>query len=632
MSNPAPKGPGSQPRPAAEGEVADRPFPRLLSQLMQKRVTGWLVVRDDAGDESRVFLREGAPVHVVRPTDADRLDHVIAEAGLVSPSVLRAVSDSLPPGQRLGEVLVERGLVTEAALADLLKMQMRRKLFRLFHARRGHWSIWVDAHKFGAGSEFVEMRVDPRCLILGGIRQAYDEARLRAELAPLQGRRFRLLRSIPSSLLEAMGFPAGDPTLAAIEGGARTLTDFPTPGVTATEALAVLLALLYADLLEAGITAAPKAVPAAASSARLPVIASAPGKPGGQSSSAASVPPRPSPAPGSGPTATQGGVAHASGGGSPASVPAMGRPPAVASSGSTGRLPIAAAGGSSSRLPVVPAVATSGSAGGPVAGRPGADAGLAAKIEDLLARADGLSHFELLGVPESATAEQVSSAYLARMREFHPDRIAGRGLRDLAVKAAAVVARMNEASGVLLDPVRKAAYLATRSGTAPPPDLARALMSAEESFHKGEVLLRRGDFVHAEAAFAAAATEAPQEPVFRAYAAWAAWQKDATHRDRTVRETLLAVDDVLLARPKFALGQHWKGLLLKHLGDLAAAEAAFRAAVTEDRSLLDAERELRVLEMRRQRAAVAAAAAPPEKAVAVSAARKTGLADKLLKR
>jgi hypothetical protein len=69
--------------------------------------------------------------------------------------------------------------------------------------------------------------------------------------------------------------------------------------------------------------------------------------------------------------------------------------------------------------------------------------------------------------------------------------------------------------------------------------------------------------------------------------------------------------------------------LYKHLGDLVAAESAFRSAIAEDKTLLDAERELRVLEMRRAKTAAAAA---PEKAAAVSAARpKSGL-DKLLKR
>jgi hypothetical protein len=531
---------------------------------MRKQVTGWLVVRDEGGEESRVFLRDGAPVHVMRPNDADRLDQVVAAAGLVSQEVLRELSAALPAGKRLGEVLVERGLVAEATLADLLKVQMRRKLHRLFASRRGQYAIYVGAHNFGAGGEFREMRVDPRCLVFEGIRAGYDEARMRAELAPLVGRRFRVLRSVPSSLLEAMGFPHGDPTVTALDGPPKRLADLPPPGVAVKESLAVVLALLYTDLLEA----------------EAPAVA--------------------------------GAVA-------PAVVPAL---------GSSGSMPALTAAGVVA-APATPAPPPAAKAG------PAADAALAARIDELLARIDTLSHFELLGVGEAASAEEVSAAFLRRMREFHPDRLAGRGLRDLAARAARLVARINEANVVLLDPKQRAAYIASRvpgamSATAAA-DFARAVMGAEESFRKGEVFLRKGDFAHALEAFSAACRENAQEPVYRAYAAWARFSAPGANKDRLVRETIVALGDVLAERPKFALARHWQGLLYKHNGDLAAAEAAFRAAVADDKTLLDAERELRVLEMRRVRAATLAAA-NPEKPAAVSAAKPRGLADKLLKR
>src|SRR5687767_4541662 len=102
---------------------------------------------------------------------------------------------------------------------------MRRELHRQFAIGRGAYAIYVGAHGFGAGEEFREMRVDPRRLVYEGIRAAYDEERLRAELAPLANRRFLVLRSVPASLLEAMGFPAGDPTVAALDGPARRLGD-----------------------------------------------------------------------------------------------------------------------------------------------------------------------------------------------------------------------------------------------------------------------------------------------------------------------------------------------------------------------------------------------------------------------
>ena len=133
----SPKATRDLPNAVARGKLQERPFPRLLHQLFGKRLTGCLEIVDDSGDQSRVYLRDGAPVHVERPNDIDRLDQVLAEAGLVPPQVIAELSTDLPPGRRLGEVLIEHGLVTAAALADALKLQMRRKLLRLFSRAPG---------------------------------------------------------------------------------------------------------------------------------------------------------------------------------------------------------------------------------------------------------------------------------------------------------------------------------------------------------------------------------------------------------------------------------------------------------------------------------------------------------------
>jgi tetratricopeptide (TPR) repeat protein len=254
-------------------------------------------------------------------------------------------------------------------------------------------------------------------------------------------------------------------------------------------------------------------------------------------------------------------------------------------------------------------------------------AALAARIDDLLSKVETLSHFELLGVSESASSEEVSAGFLRRMRELHPDRLAGRGLKELAAKAVPLVARINEANAVLSDAKQRAAYLASRAPGAEPAinaaDLARAVLGAEEHFRRGEALLKKSDHVQALEAFNAASKDNPREPVYRAYAAWCRFNAPGAAKDRLVRETIVELGNVLADRPKFALARHWQGLLYKHNGDLVAAEAAFRAAVADDKSLLDAERELRVLEMRRVRAATMAAA---EKPAAVSAAKaKPGL-------
>jgi hypothetical protein len=119
-------------RAAAKGTLRERPVPRLIQQVFRKRITGCLVITDDSGDLTRVYIREGSPVHAERPTDIDRLDKILAASGLVTAEMVAAADAEVArTGRRLGEVLIGRRAITREALAEVLKTQIRRKITRL---------------------------------------------------------------------------------------------------------------------------------------------------------------------------------------------------------------------------------------------------------------------------------------------------------------------------------------------------------------------------------------------------------------------------------------------------------------------------------------------------------------------
>jgi curved DNA-binding protein CbpA len=270
--------------------------------------------------------------------------------------------------------------------------------------------------------------------------------------------------------------------------------------------------------------------------------------------------------------------------------------------------------------------------------RPGAPAALRTQIEELAAKLGTASHFELLAVAESASAEEIGAACMRLVRQLHPDRLASWGLPDLVDKASAVVARLNEASAVLTDPKRRAEYLGARSGK--PAESGQSILAAEEVFQKGVVYLRKADHARAIESFAAAMKASPLEPSYKVHWVWARFEGAAPGggKDSLAREGLRAVDEALKERPKFPAAHYWAGMLHKHLGDATKAEACFRTALGQQKSFLEAERELRVLEMRRSRApqTVAAANDParttPKAATAVAAKQAPGILDRLLKR
>jgi curved DNA-binding protein CbpA len=226
---------------------------------------------------------------------------------------------------------------------------------------------------------------------------------------------------------------------------------------------------------------------------------------------------------------------------------------------------------------------------------PAPDATLRTALLELAEKLDRLSHFELLGVSDRASAAEVSSAFIRAARRFHPDRLAGAGLSELVPKAERVLAHMSEAAMILGDPARRAEYLAARAGKKPTGSTVPTVIDAETTFLKGEVFLRRGDHEKAIECFAAASKANPGEPQYRAYWAWARFENPRGRKEAVVREVQRIIADVVSAQPRFARGHYWLGQIWKFLNEPDRAERAFREAASQDKDFLDASREMRLL-------------------------------------
>jgi len=87
------------------------------------------------------------------------------------------------------------------------------------------------------------------------------------------------------------------------------------------------------------------------------------------------------------------------------------------------------------------------------------------------ARLDGADHWQVLGVPWNASAEAVRSAFLEKVKVFHPDRYPGQRLGSYRARLEAIFRRLTEARDALAEEGARAGYAAR---TAPPEEVARA--------------------------------------------------------------------------------------------------------------------------------------------------------------
>jgi curved DNA-binding protein CbpA len=225
-----------------------------------------------------------------------------------------------------------------------------------------------------------------------------------------------------------------------------------------------------------------------------------------------------------------------------------------------------------------------------------------AAILEMAAKLEKSTHFEILGVAVDANSEEVGKAFVRAARQFHPDRLSGAGLSDLQPVAEKILARINEAAMVLGSPPRRAEYCESLKAGAQSSQNLPTLLEAENQFLKGEVFLKKGDYPKAIEAFNAAVKNNPGEPQYQAYQAWARFEDPRARKEVIVRETLKILEGVLRERPRFARGHYWVGQLWKFLNESSKAEQAFRAAVQADETLIEASRELRLIEMRKNKA------------------------------
>jgi curved DNA-binding protein CbpA len=211
------------------------------------------------------------------------------------------------------------------------------------------------------------------------------------------------------------------------------------------------------------------------------------------------------------------------------------------------------------------------------------------------------NHFEVLGLRGGASAAECKSAFFALAKRYHPDRFAGEP-EEIRALAADVFARISVAHEMLSDPTQRQQYLASLKGKGEgeKEDDVSQILTAEVQFQKGEALLRKKEYARALEQFRWALDLNPEEGEYRAMHGWATYlvNPDDPEARSQAREDL---EKAVALAPRSVTGYYYLGELLKACGELDPAEKMFRRVTELSRGHVEATRELRLFQMRRER-------------------------------
>lgn len=237
-----------------KGELGPGVLIGILHQLYDARRTGLLHLIH--GDRIRSLrFRAGQLLQGISSVPEEHLGELLVSAGVMSATDLeRATAIVRSERRRVGEVLVELGVLDERGLEDALESQGRVVLLRAFAARSGSYSF-EETESATSVDQDATLRIPSQNLVLEVARSLNDADAIGFALGDLR----RRLAPAPDPLLRVQKValtPAGAYLLSRIDGTSTAEEVLGLSTLPRAETMRSLFALLCAGLVRHA--AAPK--------------------------------------------------------------------------------------------------------------------------------------------------------------------------------------------------------------------------------------------------------------------------------------------------------------------------------------------------------------------------------------
>jgi hypothetical protein len=152
-------------------DLATTGLPEVFGIIQRYAVPGMLEVTR-AGMVKRVFTQDGYVVHASSSDPIDRLSEHIRRTGLVEAESIDALDhERSNSSERLGVLLIERGLLSPRAVYEAVCGQIERIVWSLFAWRSGR-AVFVAGEM--RGDDVVHIKLPMRRVAFEGVKRAPD--------------------------------------------------------------------------------------------------------------------------------------------------------------------------------------------------------------------------------------------------------------------------------------------------------------------------------------------------------------------------------------------------------------------------------------------------------------------------
>jgi len=207
------------------GDLRQTALPEMLAIIHQADVSG--VLEACYGEfRKQVWLGNGCVVHAASSDIADSLGSFLRRAGRLSDGQFQAAMQRRgeTSGRRLGEILIEQGVLTPAQVYEAIREQIEGIVWSLFSWEEGTVSFTLGDRPV---EEIVRIQIPLRQVIVRGIKRA---ANAKALVAKMGGRETLFEKNFKYEDTIEIALDEEEYRLLAQVDGERTLYDLCTNG------------------------------------------------------------------------------------------------------------------------------------------------------------------------------------------------------------------------------------------------------------------------------------------------------------------------------------------------------------------------------------------------------------------